>query len=646
MRYFKIATKTAKKKVPFQISPRVTIHWGVKLWLFFWAVILISCDPVSKQNTENFKDKIPQKIDYSKKENREKYLAQWIFPPKDSSMLCTLEQQKALAPSEDDMKWYKDAKFGVFVHWGPALRVTDRLSWGRQGDRPGARLPEQYGVPADTYDQQYKYFNPVNFDADKWMQQVKAFGAKYIVFTTKHHDGFCMFDAPNTDYDIMSTPFKRDIAKELADAAHKHGVKLFWYYSQPDWTHPDCLRENHYEKYLPYMKSHIEHLFTQYGKIDGVFWDGLATKYWQWDAYNLITQMKKWQPGLLCNPRSGAGWPDGKHRGAFDTPEQSLGPVNHHRYWESCLTMTDRWLYKKDGPIKTADGILGMLIQVVGNGGNLLLNLGPDGKGEFVQKEVAEAQKIGQWLKKYGYTLYDTRRGIYISGDWGAATQKGNTLYLHFLQKLSNDATAVFELPALPVKIRAAKGLTDAFKSYTIKDNKLIVTFDKEKYGQNLDNIVELSLEKSPEGYKRIKTWHAEPITSKDFSFKASSFLSDKYKPEVIFQDRKNVFNEGIKLKNRWTPADKDTAPEMDIDFKEPKRIKTVLLSEQMLTHSVSDFDIFAKDTKGQWYKIYNGSVIGEGLRIKLNAKPITGLKLKINKTKYQTQITAFNAYE
>jgi len=615
---------------------------------FFIAIIAIfflfsSCkDKESSVNVtkEDYKSFI------NSPENREKYLSQWIFPPKDSSMLCTLEQQKEIAPSEKDMQWYKDAKLGIFVHWGPALSVTDKLSWGRQGDRPGARIPEVNRVPSAIYDEQYKVFNPVNFNADKWMQQVKEFGAKYIVFTAKHHDGFCMFDAPNTDYDIMSTPFKRDIAKELADAAHRHGIKLFWYYSQPDWTHPDCLRENHYEKYLPYMNEQIKHLFTKYGKIDGVFWDGLATKYWQWDSYHLIKQMKQWQPGLLSNPRSGAGWPDGKHRGAFDTPEQSLGPVNHYRYWEACLTMTDRWLYKKNGPIKTAEGVLGMLIQVVGNGGNLLLNLGPDGKGEFVAEEVVEAKKIGNWLKTYGHTLYNTRRGIYIGGDWGASTQKDNKLYLHFLQKLAHNTKAVFELPNLPLKIVSVKGITEGFKNYKIENNKLIIEFDKDSYVKNLDNIVEITLEKSAEGLQRIPTWHAEPLSTKDFTFKASSSLSNKFKPEVIYKHKKNAFNEGIHLKNRWTPAETDVFPELELKFKSSKRIKTILLSEQMLTHSVSDFDILTKDINGKWTKIYSGNVIGEGLRIKLNGKEIYGLKLKINKTRYQTQISAFNAYE
>ena len=157
----------------------------------------------------------------------------------------------------EDLEWFTAAKFGVFVHWGPYSLAKVPASWGRYGNRPGAGKQAKDGVPADEYDNLYKQFNPVDFDADKWIKMVKDAGAKYFIFTTKHHDGFCMFDANNTDYKITNSPFGRDVAKELADACHKYGIKLFWYYSQPDWHHPDCLTENN-ATYRKYMFEHIE----------------------------------------------------------------------------------------------------------------------------------------------------------------------------------------------------------------------------------------------------------------------------------------------------------------------------------------------------------------------------------------------------
>ncbi|QTD38513.1 alpha-L-fucosidase [Polaribacter batillariae] len=568
------------------------------------------------------------------------YKDQWQFAAKDSSFYVTAEQQKELYATETEIEWFKDAKLGIFVHWGPALLKTNVLSWGRNGERPGAGKPAKNGIKPVIYDNLYKKFDPKNFNADKWMQQIKNWGAEYIVFTAKHHDGFVFFDAKNTEYSIMNTPYGKDICKQLADAAHKAGVKLFWYYSQPDWFHPDNLREKHYENYLPYMKQHIQQLFTKYGKINGVFWDHLATKYWQWDSYHILKDLKKWQPGIISNARVGFGWPL-EDRGDYDTPEQSLGPVNHHRYWEACLTMTDKWLYSPKGPIKPYETVLSMLIQVAGNGGNLLLNLGPNGKGEFVEKEVVEVEKLGNWIKKYGNTIKNTRRGIYIGGDYGASTQIGNKLYIHVLQKRANNTEVAIVLPQLPTKIIAAKGITEGFKNHEIKNGKLILHFDK-----NLDNIVELTLAENPNQFERIETWKAKPISKEEFIVSESSFLDKNKKGTVIYNTKGNVFSEGIHLKKWWEPRKDDKNPSLSLDFTSAKKVNTVLLSENMRSHCVRDFTIETKDKNGNWNTIYNGKTIGEGLRIKLNGNAIYGIRLNVFKNTKAIQITAFNSYE
>lgn len=581
----------------------------------------------------------------SHSQKKPSYKDQWQFPAKDSAMYVTAAQQKELYATEAEMEWFKDAKLGIFVHWGPALLKTNVLSWGRNGERPGAGKAANKGVDPEIYDNLYKDFNPESFDANVWMKQVKDWGAEYIVFTAKHHDGFAFFDAKNTDYDIMNTPFGRDICKELSDAAHKHGVKLFWYYSQPDWTHPDNLREKHYENYLPYMKEHVEQLFTEYGKIDGVFWDHLATKYWQWDSYHVLKDMKKWQPGILSNARTGFGWPL-EDRGDYDTPEQSLGPVNHHRYWEACLTMTDKWLYSPKGPIKPYETVLGMLIQVAGNGGNLLLNLGPNGKGEFVAKEAAEAEKVGEWITQYGHTIKNTRRGIYIGGDYGASTQVGNKLYIHILQKRANNAAAIIELPELPTQILSANGITDGFESFKVENGKLVLAFAKAEFDNNLDNIVELTLKEDPANFERIDTWKAQPIAKKSLEVSASTFTKAKNKPQVIYNTKGNVFSEGIHLKSWWEPAKDDDNPILTVEFKEAKKVKTILLSENMRSHCVRDFIIETKDKYGKWHEVFHGKTIGEGLRIALNGDAIYGTRLKIQEHTKNIQITAFNSYE
>lgn len=578
-------------------------------------------------------------------QHHKSYKDQWQFPPKDSTMLVTAQQQKELFATDAEMKWFKDAKLGIFVHWGPALFETTSLSWGRLGERSGAGKPATNGVPPEVYDNLYKKFNPVNFDADKWMRQVKDWGAEYIVFTAKHHDGFAFFDANNTDYKITNTPYGKDICKQLSDAAQKAQVKLFWYYSQPDWKHPDNLREKHYENYLPYMKEHVKQLFTAYGKIDGVFWDHLASKYWQWDSYHLYKDMKQWQPGILSNARMGSAWPL-RDKGDYDTPEQSLGPVNHHRYWEACLTMTDKWLYSPKGPIKPYETVLSMLIQVAGNGGNLLLNLGPNGQGEFVKKEAEQAYQVGEWMTQYGHTIKNTRRGIYIGGDYGSSTQVGNKLYIHVLEQLASNAEAEITLPKLPMKIKSAKGITKGFKDYSIIDDKLVLHFDKSEFNKNIDNIVELMLSEDPSGFDRIETWKAQTVSKSDFKVSSSSFAKANRKGDVIYNTKGNVFSEGIHLKQWWEPKREDKTPKLTLNFNSAKKIKTVLLSENMRSHCIREFIIESKDINGNWKTIYNGKTIGEGLRVKLNGDAIYGIRIKPIKYNKFVQLTAFNVYE
>jgi len=626
------------------------------IFLFF-AILTSSCHAqktttVTKQNPpatvkEKKKEVTSQETLPSDKKKKKKRKKKWDLPPLNDDQLMTVEEQRALLATDEEMEWFKNAKFGVFVHWGPAVAVTTTLSWGRYGERPGAGKPAKGGVPPEIYDNAYKEFNPVDFNAEQWMKQIKSWGAKYITFTTKHHDGFCMFDAPNTDYDIEHTPFKRDIAKEIADAAHKYGIKLFWYYSQPDWTHPDCLRKGrHYESYLPYMEEQITHLLTNYGKIDGIFFDGLGSKYWHWDMKHLIPKIKKLQPGILINPRMGFGFPDPEIRGDYDTPEQGVGPIDHNRYWESCITVTGKWLYDPKGPIKSGENMIQLLVQAVGNGGNLLLNFGPSDKGIFVEKEAKQAEKLGKFLKKYGHTLYDTRRGIYISGDWGTSTQKGNKLYLHFLKKFAKGAEPSITLPPLPMKIISAKGLTPGFKNYDVSDKGVTFHFLAQAYNKNVDNIVELTLAESPTNHERIPTWTDAPLKiGKDFTVEASSEKKPKNTAKVIFNAKKNVFSEGIHLKKWWQPEKDDKQPFFQINLKAPQKVSLVYISEQIRSYNIKDFGIEIQTENGNWEEVFRGKYIGNGFRLVLPDKKIRAVRLKVYKSNKEPRISTFNLF-
>jgi len=350
-----------------------------------------------------------------------------------------------------DIARFLSWRFGLFLHWGPCSVIGTELSWGRENGYQPERLnqsPRDRGstprvrVPAALYDQLYKHFNPVYFDADRWVRTAKAAGMKYLVFTTKHHDGFCNFDTKTTDYKITSpeSPFGRDIVAELADACHRHDFGLGFYYSQPDWRHPDYGTGNH-ARYVRYFHEQVEELCTKYGKVDIFFFDGLFDESktrvaktppiygrkdgadW-WDSEALIARMRQWQPDMVINDR--AGLP-----GDYETPEQRVGAYMPDRAWESNITLTKRWSYGFDEQTKSAEEAIRMLINTVTGGGNLLLNVGPDPLGLFPPASAQVLEAMGRWLARHGESVYGTRGGPYPAWTWGGSTHRDNVVYVH-----------------------------------------------------------------------------------------------------------------------------------------------------------------------------------------------------------------------
>ena len=331
-----------------------------------------------------------------------------------------------------DIKWFTDAKFGIFIHWDPSSLAGAEISWGRNGPRPGIKNQPSSGVPQAEYDNLYKNFNPTNFNADAWVKMIRDSGAKYMIFTTKHHGGFCMFDSKETDYDIMSTPYGKDICKQLADACHKYDIKIFWYYSQPDWHHPEFLSEHH-EIYREYLFAQLRELLTNYGKIDGMWFDCLNL---QWRHLNtpVQTQMiRTLQPGILINSRWGWGMPGVKHNGDFDNPEQKIGSFKIDHPWESCATMGRGWSWRGGGGLMSPAACIRMLVQCAGSGGNLALDCGPRPDGMIDPPEQENYLAMGRWLKQNGDSIYGTAGGPYKPGPYGVCTRKENRIFLHIL---------------------------------------------------------------------------------------------------------------------------------------------------------------------------------------------------------------------
>lgn len=384
-----------------------------------------------------------------------------------------------LRASPQDMEWWRAARFGLFIHWGPVSLKGTEIGWSRGGERRGTGGTGE--IPVAEYDSLYTRFNPVKFNAAEWVETARAAGMKYIVFTTKHHDGFCEFDSKLTDYTIMHSPFRRDVVRELVDACHKAKMPIGFYYSPPDWHSPDYRTENH-ARYIRYMHGHLRELCSNYGRIDIIWFDGLGGTARDWDAENLFKLIRGLQPHVIINNRAGL-------EGDFDTPEQKVGAYNTERAWESCITICEQWAWKPDDKLKSLEECIRTLVRTAGGDGNLLLNVGPMPDGRIEPRQVERLKEMGVWLKKYGATVYDTRGGPFRPGAWGASTVKGGTVWLHVLS-WSGD---MLNLPPLPVKFTGAKVLTGGTVDFAQDDRGIRISVPPAERNA-IDTIIALTM--------------------------------------------------------------------------------------------------------------------------------------------------------
>ncbi len=358
-------------------------------------------------------------------------------------------------PAEKDrrMEWWREARFGMFIHWG--LYAVPAGEWGGQTNY-GEWIRTSAEIPVDEYDRFVEQFNPTKFNAEAWVKMAKDAGMKYIVITSKHHDGFCLFDSKYTDFDIMSTPYHKDILKQLADACHKEGIKICWYHSIMDWHHPDYLPRRGWEKdrsaegadfsrYIQYLKNELKELVQNYGDIGVLWFDGEWEETWtNEDGKDLYNYVRNLEPHIIINNRVDVGrsgmegmTKQGEYAGDFGTPEQEIPATGlPGEDWETCMTMNDHWGYNKhDDNWKSVPDLLHNLADIASKGGNFLLNVGPKADGTFPEESVIRLHEIGNWMKTNGEAIYGTHASPFKKLTWGRCTQKetenGTRLYLH-----------------------------------------------------------------------------------------------------------------------------------------------------------------------------------------------------------------------
>jgi alpha-L-fucosidase len=326
---------------------------------------------------------------------------------------------KQAATRAQRMAWWHEAKFGMFIHWG-LYSVIGQQEWAMEVE----------GVPIPQYEILAKNFKPKPNAAREWAKLAKRAGQKYMVMTTKHHEGFCQWDTKLTDYCAAKQGPGRDLVREYVDAARGEGLRVGFYYSLMDWHHPDGAKcktdEAARKRFVAYTHGLIRELMTNYGKIDVLWYDvdwPLTAE--QWESEKMNEMVFGLQPDIIVNNRNGL-------EGDFSTPEQEIHAAAEGRAWESCMTLNDSWGFDRgDDSWKSAKTIVSNLANCARGGGNYLLNIGPEPDGSVPEESVTVLEAVGKWLDTNGTAIYGTERGSFSWNTNANYTRRGNTLYIH-----------------------------------------------------------------------------------------------------------------------------------------------------------------------------------------------------------------------
>jgi len=504
-------------------------------------------------------------------------------------------------PAKPDIDGWRARRFGMFIHWGPVSLTGHEISWSR-GDQ----------TPIEKYDNLYKEFNPVKFNADDWVAAAKAAGMKYIVLTTKHHDGFCLWNTQQTDYNIMNSPFGRDVVKELSAACKKAGIAFGTYYSTCDWHHPNFPGGGKHgsvknpdadlDRYTTYLTNQVAELINNYGPLCTIWFD-VPQHFDAKRGQAVIDTLRSLQPDIVINNRVGA-------RGDYDTPEQTIGGFNTTRPWETCMTICNQWSWKPNDGMKSLVQCLQTLILTTGGDGNLLFNVGPMPTGEIEPRQVQRLKEMGEWLAKYGETVYATRGGPYKPGSWGASTHKDNTVYVHILNFPAN---GILTLPALDKKIIASKLLTGGSVDVQQTDEAVTITIPV-GYRQEADTLVELTLD-GPASEIKTATGHA--TASNTFQ------NNDEYGPDMAVDGNPDT---------RWATDAGTQSAWIEIELPAAKKVSTTtIVQEAAYANRIEAYE-FQAEHHGEWKTLFTGEKTGTKEVLKFD--PITAKKFRLNITK------------
>lgn len=517
-------------------------------------------------------------------------------------LLCLSILSEVQSQSSADsikMKWWKDAKFGMFIHWG-VYSVPAGFYDGKPVPGIGEWIMNRAKIPVAEYRQYAKQFNPVKYNPTAWVKMAKDAGMKYIVITSKHHDGFALFDSKVTNWDVVdATPYGKDLLKPLVEACRKEGIRIGFYYSQAqDWNHPggaasgghwDKAQDGDFDAYIDKIAvPQVKEILGNYGGLDIIWWDTPQdmTK----ARADKLTAIIKDYPKLITNNRLGGGYP-----GDTETPEQFVPATGFPGLnWESCMTMNDTWGFKSnDQNWKSAETLIRQLADVVSKGGNMLLNVGPTSLGEIPQPSVDRLAEIGKWIKVNHEAIYGTTPSPFKYLSYGKATRKGQKLFLHVFDYPAN---AELRVP-MANKIIKAYLLADPSKKLAIKAeaNRSMIKLPAQ-VPDKINTVVVVEFVGEP----KIKPY---PTEGKTVSV-SSQKIEDPTGKILVDGDRQT----------RWEAAKGEHTATMQVDLGKPTAISTVLIDEPWHLWENKKQNITLQYMQGnEWKTAYEATTNGTG---------------------------------
>jgi alpha-L-fucosidase len=519
-----------------------------------------------------------------------------------------------VVPEQRDprLAWWRAARFGMFIHWGPVSLTGQELSWSRANSN--TNCPNHGSIPVAVYDNLYQRFSPTNFNADQWVRIARNSGMKYMVLTAKHADGFLLWDSKVDGYNINATPFHRDVCVEVAYAAHHQGMKIGWYFSPMDWRDPDCRSLNN-DRFIRKIQAELRELLSHYGEIS-VLWFDCDGRPAIWDPTNTYALVKQLQPQIIIDNRlemsTHEQW---VHQGQllsnedFYTPEQRIGAYDERTPWETCMTLGTQWSWKPEDKIKSADEVIRILAQCAGGDGNLLLDVGPMPDGRIEPRQVAVLEQVGAWLDKNGASIYGTRGGPWKPTAAVASTRKGNVIYVHVLRHTGD----TIELPAIGCKIKSASVLSGGNATFSNRDGTLILAVPPDRLDAG-DTVIKLELDGSAMNL---------PATDLPAAFKATA--------SNVFQNDETDYGAQFAFdgdaQTRWATANETKQAWIAVHFVKPQTVGHVHISEAY-PNRVKEFQLQYRHGGG-WITIFSGATLGDAYE--KHFTPITAQDFRLN---------------